>query len=441
MSQTEANPVPAYPTAKTSKPLRVFTAGNYGDGDNWTLDALRKVVENWARFQKPKDPAWAEPPVIFLDPKATDGIAGKPDVGIGHEADQAYLRWLLDRTDRPSAGWPTDLWLEGDALFADLDGMPEEVASLVNGGLLKYCSAEFHRDFTTLGGEHYGPALRRISLIGGEPPRSKGNGAIPPMIYSEKPTPGVTSRLPLISCFSEGQTMDRAAMLASLKECGYDVTKITDAVPDEALAEMVRASQALKASQIPVSANAEDPNKPTPPNPNGSQFAGSNENPATFSERQVEAMIQRATAPLSHQIATLNSQLVGMNGQVQKVTGTLATRDRATERGEVASFCERLLTAKKIEPAELDARLGPTLIDRILALDNGSVATFGEKQLTPRAAYMAQLEAKSPIRTFTEKMADPLGSQQVSEARRRELLNGSRVGQVVLRREAAAARK
>ena len=434
MPSVATNAVPSYPTAKTSAPLRVFTAGNYGPDDDWTIDKLQQVVANWDKHQKPKDPAWAEPPAVFLDAKAVDGIAKPPDIGIGHEADQAYLRWLLDRTDMPAAGWPTDLWLDGDALYATLDGVPEEVASLINGGLLPYCSAEFHRDYTDRDGNHYGPALRRISLIGAEPPRSKGNGRTPPMIYSENPADGATSRLHLVSCFSESSMQDRQTMLASLAGYGVDMTKITDVIPDEAIAELLRAFTACKAEQEP-------PPPPTPnPNPDATVFtepdptADKDKTAAVFTERKIAAAVKAATAPLAAQLQTVTAQLAGMGRQVAKATSAATAGIRERERSEIASFCERMVKEGRLEPSRLDPRVGPTEIDIIVGLGS-DIATFGERKVSPRQAYIDQIAARQPIRTFSERMADPIAAGRgVSDTRVTELLGESRLGQIALKR-------
>lgn len=484
--------IPQYPTGRTKEPLRIFTAGDYGGADNWPVERLQQVVDNWNKFQKPGsiDPRFAESPAVYLSPDAIKGIQ-KPvnSVGVGHEDDQAYLRWLLDRTDIPSGGWPTSLTLDGDALYAELDGVPEELAALVNGGQIPYCSCEFHHDYIDSTGEHHGPTLRRIAFIGAEPPRSKGNGRFGPdtFVYSDKPTPGISSRLPLISVFTESGAMDRQAMLNKLASCGMDISKIDASVSDDVLAEICKTCDAKAATSGAaggagaVSANTDDDTNTNPnatatddPSKKASEFSGSDEirgknkagqiramwhnspdggpgyhserkpaDAATFSERQLHAAIQSAVAPLHAQINTLTAQVNGANRSLQAVNSTIAADRREADRATITTFCERMVREGRLEPSRLDPRCGPTEVDMILKLDSGTVAKFGEKQTTERQAYMDQLASRQPIRVFSERMEQPYGGSpngMPTEQRRKELLGMTNLGQRALKAETAGVK-
>src|SRR5262245_2982883 len=101
----------------------IFTPGPT-EANPFTLKDLDWMVQNFNRL-------W--PPGKSLDgihfERPAFRLPGRPgDCGIVHDPDQSYLRQVLDRTDLPAGGWLTRIWREKDHLFADIDGIPDEVA-------------------------------------------------------------------------------------------------------------------------------------------------------------------------------------------------------------------------------------------------------------------------------------------------------------------------
>src|SRR5687767_5907384 len=92
----------------------------------------------------------------------------------GHEEDESLLR----RTDLPSFGEVSRLWRSGEKLLCDVDGVPDEFADLVEAGRYDRVSAEFYNPFT-YNGESFGPALRRVGVLGAEVPVVKTLADIP----------------------------------------------------------------------------------------------------------------------------------------------------------------------------------------------------------------------------------------------------------------------
>lgn len=236
--------------------MHIFTAGQYGDGDDWSRERLQQVVDNFNKYQKPRNPEFPFPPAVYASREFAEKLGyhgklpvdqqlGRPpvgQVGIGHEEDQGYLRFILGRSDIPAAGWPSDIWLEGDKLYANIENMPVEVASLIESGLLPTSSAEFYNEY-----HGYGPVLRRIALLGGEIPRVKGMEPTPQFVQHSENTDLAPGSMPYVSFFTEmrpaGPVMDRNALLVELARCGMDIANITDGVPDNVLREMLEASR------------------------------------------------------------------------------------------------------------------------------------------------------------------------------------------------------
>lgn len=408
------------PTYVSSKPVPIFKAGTYDSG-TFDRDFLQSVVDNYNRYQRGQlnDSPYPRPPLVDLGTTVPH-----PSIGIGHEPDQAYLKQLLERTDLPSAGWPTQLYLDGDTLYATFESMPEPVASLVNSDRLPTCSAEFYRDY-----EGLGPMLRRVALMGGDIPKVKGL-QIPVMVYSERPNSQI------VFYFSERNSMDRQALLAALAEHGVDTASITDAVPDALLQSMVDALQAAKAGgSMPsqsdvsnVSMNAEsmdynDHDMDNMPKMNEGNMPNMTKTPAdkrmeAFAERLIRRLLPQQLAPIAQSIKALKQTVGGVQSKIQ-------TANKDKDRQEVVEFCERLRSQGKINPSQLDPRQGKTIIDMLMELDNTApIVKFSEqhKAVTQRRAFMLQLERSPVIKTFGERIAQPVQQAGAVDPKRIEYL-------------------
>jgi hypothetical protein len=421
-------PVPATPTTRSKVPVRIFTAGTF-DGETFTTAFLDRVVENFQKYQSgPNRIGFPVPTSVYISQK--NPIL--PVIGIGHEKDQAFLRTLLDRTDLPSAGWPTSLVRRGDALYATFMGVPEDIAADMNAGLFSYCSSEFYRDYENENtGERYGPMLRRVSLLGAEVPRNKELGRLPVMVYSERRPAAGSGR---IIFFSETRSMDE--LLQQLADLGVNTAPLVAAgLKEEALTAMLAAMQKSSPSPDPVTMTEPDPKDPkavtcSEPNPDDPSKT------AMFSEKHVRSMV--ATA--------VKGAVAEATRELQPALASLKTAAVERERSEVVSFCERMRNEGKVLPAELETvdahgKPKPSLIDIAMSMPNtNAIITFGEKQVTPRSAFLKTIESRSPIVKFSERKAHaPLAQPQekMTEERRRELLGHTFAGRSILAKEAS----
>lgn len=401
--------VPAYPTTRSREPAEIFRAGVYPDGV-YDREFLSAVVRNWEKYQKPQDPRFPLPPAVLIP-------VPPPRIGIGHDEDQEYLRSLiqrmLDRTDLPAAGWPSNLRLVGDVLYADFEGVPLEVASRIQAGLLPCCSAEFYPDYVDATGTHYGPTLRRVSLLGAEIPRVKGLARNPVMVFSDG------QHQQTVCYFSERfNSMDRNTLIAALGAMGMDTTAITDAIPDALLQSMYDTCMKGQGGDV----------MPPAPAPTGTDLPQEMpQTPAQFSE-MVGKLVTKAVQPLLVRIHSQQAELSRLNGD--------------KDRNEVVAFCERMTREGKITPAQMAADGGaPSIVDTLMSLDGLSpVVKFGERTITPRAAMMAQIERSAPVRRFAEKMQVDSGgrSGRMSPTQVHEAMSSTPLGRAILAKQTAS---
>ncbi len=140
----------------------IFTAEPEGDVDlpdggtrkAWTETRLQKVVENHGPAGRI---AQTRPDLELQNP-----------VVIGHEEDAGFMK----RTDTPAAGWlGPKLRMAGTRLMASFRDMPDKVKGWVKDKVFPTRSAEFYPDY-----HGFGPALRRVALLGGQIPAKKDLG-------------------------------------------------------------------------------------------------------------------------------------------------------------------------------------------------------------------------------------------------------------------------
>lgn len=151
-------------------------------------------------------------------------------VVLGHDEDQEILK----RDDLPAAGWLTRVYEQGSKLCGDFSDIVPAVADLINQRGYRRVSVEINPCFE-LNGNKYGKVLWRVGLLGAAQPAVKSLKDIPRAQYAHRPAKTI-----LLFSDVRKHSMDRNQMLDALKQLGFDVSKITDAVPDECLAEMLR---------------------------------------------------------------------------------------------------------------------------------------------------------------------------------------------------------
>lgn len=81
----------------------------------------------------------------------------KPPLCLG-EADQ--------RSGLPAAGWLSRVKVLGSKLFADFSDVPRAVAEVIKRKAYKRLAVEIYPNFQAPGGERYGLAISRVSLLG-----------------------------------------------------------------------------------------------------------------------------------------------------------------------------------------------------------------------------------------------------------------------------------
>lgn len=167
----------------TIKGMEIFATGMHRD-KTYTADDLDDLVANFNRFSRGVR-------------QSGNGTLSVPLV-IGHDEDQE----LLQRTDLPAAGWFTRIWRAGDKLKADVEGVPEEIAALIESQRYRKVSAEvYDKPPQGLDGGK-GRTLRRVVILGGEIPQIKNLADIPmPRRMSERPLQLVDVRCDGTGCY------------------------------------------------------------------------------------------------------------------------------------------------------------------------------------------------------------------------------------------------
>ena len=245
------------------KDVEIFASGVHR-GKPYTNADLDQIVHNFNRYRNTNQPQ-VKPQLAI--PRL---MPGAPAV-LGHEEEQQ----ILERSDLPSAGWPTKLWRDGDKLKANLGGLAQVVAKAIRLRRYSGVSAEIY-DNPPEGVEGEGKVLRRIALLGADVPQVKSLADLPMptdshseqfanhgptylRFTSVRPTPGIVG---CFSCFAEVTTMDPQTLLQQLQDMGLDVTLLQDLPPDK-LQAIIDGVQQMLGSQ-----NAENDGKQLEPDPN-----------------------------------------------------------------------------------------------------------------------------------------------------------------------------
>lgn len=404
------------PAGETIRGADLFASGSY-DGDNYSLADLEQVVENFARLKH-----LVSPPAV-----------------IGHEEDQLRLKEILEsigepneatRTDEPSAGWVNRVWVDRyfepatnqteGILRGDIIGVPPKIAQMIRDGRFRRISAEIYPNFKDDFGRTYGAALRRVSYLGGQPPRVKRTGDIPaPTAFSEPPTRLRTKRTfradtNTYLCFSERVNMDRAQMMAAIMAAMPALQQPTlDAMSDDQLADLVK-------------------NLPAAPAP----APTTTEQPVTMSEMSRDEMIAALTSAgqdaaavsaMSDDELRAKCGELGLSAMSEKgkaAAATFAERQiRETvarvqkyaadlKKQKVETFTEQMVKDGKILARDRDFYRRSLMrcndIAAVHAFSEGGAAKKGT-ELESEIAHLAQYQ---PIQTFGEKIptgGDPNG--------------------------------
>jgi hypothetical protein len=386
--------VPPKQTARTLHPLRIFSvAPEAGIDPKYDRDFIQSVARNWRERQAKGEPGLPQP-VAYELPAA--------DIGIGHEEHQQMARMFAERSDLPSCGYPSRVWVDGDHLMAELEGIPFALAQQINAGHYSTVSSEFYDDYRMPTGKTIGPVLRRVSILGGEIPKVKNLGRLPVMVFSENTKHGQYT-----ICFSETKYMDRNAIIQALADMGMDTSTIDDTVQTPFLQAVLSSMQNMQGTSVNAS-HEEDPMAMDMSNMNDDEKSKFDQTVQAYAERAIAKVIN----PLKKQLAQASSRIVASN--------------KDHERQAISAFCEK--NAARIFPYELDPKVGPTIVDQLLAMSSEKVLKFGEKgdSISPREAMMKAIEARPVVVKFGERMAQPMqGEGQADDARAKAIMAGS----------------
>jgi hypothetical protein len=228
--------------------VEIFATGHYR-GKDWSVRDLEEMAENFNKLG-PDGNKLLQPPIV-----------------LGHEETQEFL----EKTNLPSAGWPSKVWLKkyNDSatgkpeaiLLANFADVPQSIANLIKNRRYRKVSAEIYDDFTDDHGNGYGKAIRRIALLGGEIPQVKRIADIPIDSFSDRPIAygtrlrrgesNASKSRGTYYVFSEVIPMDRASLSAQALAAGLDQAVI-DTMTDDQLAAVVKVLPAAAAPADPL---------------------------------------------------------------------------------------------------------------------------------------------------------------------------------------------
>jgi hypothetical protein len=367
--------------------MDLFASGKYR-GKRYTVADLDQIVRNF----------------VELGPNARIPLLDPPCV-LGHEETQEYL----DRSDLPSAGWVTRLWVEKymgpnktieGTLRGTIEGVPTAIASLIRNGRYRKTSAEIYDDFTDDFGNTYGKALRRVAFLGAEVPQVKRVGDIP----DPKPAAAFAERLAnrprcltpdyawptsrgTFLCFAESTVMDRAKMIAAITAAMPAINPASlDAMSDDVLADLVKNLPGGAGTAANQSAAAA-----------GGGPVATMGDPATMTREEMIAELTAAGEPAEQLEAMTDDDLrgiyteMGLGGGAGAVSGggTATTMDDGLSKEEMIAE----LTAMGEDATALAAMTDEQLKAKYAELTGGGAGASGATTQTP-AVTMSEKQQK-----------------------------------------------
>jgi hypothetical protein len=447
-------------------------ASGHSDGGAYPPELADKLVANFRKFSTGTDPYLPIPLVV------------------GHDEDQR----LLEATGLAAAGWLTDV----DAittneeigprrkLIGNFNEVPEIAAEWIKTGQFRRVSIEFYEDFVDHAGNHHGPTIRRVSMLGAIPPRIKGLADLPLVVFAEK-----QNQPTKVLHFSEGKRMDRTSLIAGLQKLGMDTSLIPDSITDAVLNEFLRAltqasmamptggmqsntsdrpaeemqedtDQAMgKTDGNPVTNHDEEDNpeanseESDMPNDEEKEVEKNSEDDSDI-EKNAEDEEKDYVEKNSEDNSDDDDEEIKMSkkafSELQSTIKTLASEVKSLKQGyhsnaisakrqRIQAFCESMLKVGKIQPVEMNPPAvngvkPPNIVDMLMKLpESDPVHKFseGEKPLSSLEAQMRLIELRQPFVKFSEQLSDGTGSQSaaVPPERVREMLGKSILGRSI----------
>lgn len=349
----------------------------------------------------------------------------------------------INHDDTLQAGRVSAAGVNGDTLFLDGDGIPEPVGAWRNAGGLVQPSIEYFEPVYDESGRlvdgfrkpdgtiEPGPVLKCLTLLGADAPAVKGLPALPFAQFSHAPAPKKHGgRVFKFANQVPGVGMDRAGMLAALQALGFDVSAVTDAVPDEVIKSWLEGAQKMQAGggaatptptdtppvQMADGLGGVGAAPALPPATGGIPGVTGNPQPSSvvlkFSDTTPTAL-QAALAPILQQtqatLNALNAQAANAQRQLAAVNQAATQQAHAAKFADVSAFVNRLATKDaqgfvRIQPAQK-----AFFVQSLMMHDNATVRKFadGKSTGTALAEAKAVLESTLPkLRVGVEKMPD-----------------------------------
>lgn len=402
--------------------VELFRLGDW-QGDVYTSQDLDDLVYNF-NLRAPHGGPLHEP-AVFFDPALPENLKTLRPASLGHEDDQPILDGLVEagRTDIPASGWVTELVRDGDSVYGDLGRIPADVAQWIKDGRYKHVSVELYDDANQPEGVPMRGRcmLRRLSLLGAEPPHIKQlanlTDPIPDGRFAETPRPVRSYAFPLtnpLRCFAEN-TMNPENQ-AALAAAGFSPELIAKLTDEEAAMLLSKVAAPAPATTPAETALAEgDPVDRTALDQEAMSLGASAEMVAGMSVDELKVWIDQAKAAAAAPAATpmgeggkgkmfseaavkkfaeeaVAKAMANQRKQNEAVNAQLLANARELRKQTIAArrkqFSEAVdaAVAKGVPPAVFDDNI---LLDLALDLEAGKVKKFGEKSLTPFDAMLS----------------------------------------------------
>lgn len=297
-------------------------------------------------------------------------LKGKIDIPVklGHDEQN-----ILEEAGLPAAGWVENIRRVGEKLLADITGVPDAVAKLIESGGLRKRSIEAVRN-VKLAGKRYKMALTGLALLGSELPAVDSLEDITALYASGKAfdTLGSDSEITArIICTSTGIMPKLSTARIEISEkvtMAIDIAKYKALLklPDTATDEEVETA---------IEAMLEQRQQSEPPQQQPKEKAGEGEEKMTDT-------IEAALAPVRKELAEAQKQIV------------ILTNDKA--RSEVTTAVDEAIKAKKFMPASRDSLIKLALADKD-AFDEMVKSTSANSILTSERGTSATSELPSEL--------------------------------------------
>lgn len=353
------------PRMGVMKPIQIFKPGKHiaasGDAHNFSESDVAATIAAY-------DPALHEAPIV-----------------VGHP-----------RHDLPAYGWVKALSFADGALDAEPQQVDPAFAELVDAGRFKKISASFYAPDSPsnpVPGVYY---LRHVGFLGAQPPAVKG---------LRSPEFNEADEKVISFDFSEQSYgwSALAGMFRSLREyvIGKDgADKADQLIPNWQIDQLQRAAEEVSDADTPGQTTAPSFSDPITHPPTGE--------PMSLTKEQIEAMQAE------------NTQLKASKDDFAKREAALAKHEQTQREQANASFCEKLVTAGKLHPAQKDnaasvlnglaAATGAGSESRIDFSEDGKAC-----QLPMVDAVKALLSAQPKIVEFGELGRDRTGGKDLDD--------------------------